>query len=134
MNNLLKNLIDFFGFDGQDGGKDEDAGEPVEDEFKNSSYNSKVVDLNKLNRSKVVVYNINTFNEVTKICDNLRQKKISLINMEKLSHEESRRVLDFVSGACYSLDGNIQKIDTNIFIVCPHNIEIIGALDTEDEI
>ena len=66
-----------------------------------------------------------------KVCDNLKKNKMILINLENISHEDARRVLDFLSGACYALDGGMQKVDANIFVICPNNIEITGDLKSD---
>ncbi|MDI6602198.1 MAG: cell division protein SepF [Thermoanaerobacteraceae bacterium] len=134
MNNILKNLMDFLGFDDQN--TEDDTEEYYKDEQipQSITHNDKVVNLHKYSRSKIVVASIHEFDDVIKVCDNLKQKKVLLVNLEKLSHEESRRVLDFISGACYALDGNIQKIDTNIFVLCPDNIEITGDFEPEEKI
>lgn len=134
MNNILKNIMDFLGFD--DTSYEDDNIENSQNEKVNARviHNDKVVNLQKYSSSKVIVVNVRKFNDVTKVCDNLKQHKVVLINLENMSHESSKRVLDFVGGACYALEGSIQKIDPNIFVVCPDNVEISGDIEYKDEI
>jgi cell division inhibitor SepF len=54
------------------------------------------------------------------------------VNLESLNKENAQRVIDFLSGAVYALDGNIQKISSGIFIVVPLNVDIMGDLKTPD--
>ena len=60
------------------------------------------------------------------ICDYLLQGKAVVLNMEGLHMEIAQRIIDFTSGAAYSLDGNLQKISNYIFIATPPNVELSG--------
>lgn len=135
MNNILKNIMDFLGFEDTNYIDNNDI-ENNESQKNNTRviHNDKIVNLQKFSYSKVIVVNVNKFNDVTKVCDNLKQHKVILINLENMSHENSKRVLDFIGGACYALEGSIQKINQNIFVICPDNIEISGDIDYKDEI
>ena len=50
--------------------------------------------------------------------------------MEGIPTETAQKIIDFTSGACYSMDGNMQKISNYIFIATPHSVELSG--DFED--
>ncbi len=131
MNNIIQNIMDFLGFDdGNTHGEDDNIEE--EDIVATTQLKDKVVDLHKYNHSKVVVINLKEYDDVIKVCDNLRKNKVILINLENISHDDGRRVLDFISGACYALDGAMQKVDANIFVVCPNNVEITGDLEADE--
>lgn len=60
------------------------------------------------------------------ICDMLLSGRAVVINMEGVQVELAQRIIDFASGACYSIEGNLQKISSYIFIVSPNNIELSG--------
>ena len=60
------------------------------------------------------------------ICDYLLQGKAVVLNMEGLHMEIAQRIIDFTSGAAYSLEGNLQKISNYIFIATPPNVELSG--------
>ncbi len=60
------------------------------------------------------------------ICDYLLSGKAVVLNMEGLHMEIAQRIIDFTSGAAYSMDGNLQKISNYIFIATPHNVELSG--------
>ena len=49
-----------------------------------------------------------------------------VVNMEGVQVELAQRIIDFASGACYSINGNLQKISSYIFIITPNNIELSG--------
>ena len=60
------------------------------------------------------------------ICDMLLSGRAVVINLEGVQVDLAQRIIDFSSGACYSIDGNLQKISSYIFIITPSNIELTG--------
>ena len=67
-----------------------------------------------------------TFEDARDICEMLLSGRAVVINMEGVQVELAQRIIDFASGACYAIDGNLQKISSYIFIVTPNNIELSG--------
>ena len=94
--------------------------------------NGKVVNINTTTQLKVVVVTPESFDEARDIAEHLKQKKPVVINLEGVEKDIARRIVDFLSGAVYSLDGNIQKISTGIFLIAPYNVGIMG--DFKDEL
>ena len=60
------------------------------------------------------------------ICDYLLSGKAVVLNMEGLHMEVAQRIIDFTSGAAYSMEGNLQKISNYIFIATPEDVELSG--------
>ena len=54
------------------------------------------------------------------------------MNLESVDRDVQRRIVDFLSGAVYALDGNIQKVSNGIFLIAPYNVGIMG--DFKDEL
>jgi len=98
---------------------------------KKQSQHSKVVNLHASNQMKVVVMQPDNFDEAQDICDHLKEKKPIVVNLESVEKEVARRIVDFLSGSVYALDGSIQKVSNNIFVIAPSNIDIMG--DYKDE-
>lgn len=92
----------------------------------------KVVNINATTQLKVVVVSPDTFEEARDIADHLKQKKPVVINLESVEKDVARRIIDFLSGAVYASDGNIQKISAGIFLIAPYNVGIMG--DFKDEL
>lgn len=98
------------------------------------SYNggrSKVMNLQANVQMEVVVIQPSTYDEAQEICDHIKSKKPSIINLEKMEHNIAQRIMDFVSGACYTLDGNMQRVTNNIFLIAPQNVDILGNFSEE---
>ena len=60
------------------------------------------------------------------ICDYLLSGKAVVLNMEGIHMETAQRIIDFTSGATYSMNGNLQKISNYIFIATPSSVELSG--------
>jgi len=85
---------------------------------------------------KVVLVEPTSYDEVQSICDDLKSKKPIIINFENMDKEIARRMVDFISGAVYALDGTIQKVSNGIVLVAPSNVDVLGnirsSIDSED--
>lgn len=78
---------------------------------------------------KLVVIEPKAFDECPKLVDNLKSKKPVIINLEKLESDTARKIFDFLSGATYALNGNVQKIANNIFVFAPENVDISASVE-----
>ncbi len=93
------------------------------------SFSGKVLSMNG-NRPAVVLFRPTSFNDSTKAADDLRDKKAVIVNLENVDKAISRRVIDFLSGCAYALDGTVNKIALATYLFCPHNMEVMGDLET----
>ncbi len=76
---------------------------------------------------KLVVIEPAGFDESPRLVDSLKDNKPVIINLEKLDSETARKIFDFLSGATYALNGNVQKIANNIFVFAPENVDISSS-------
>lgn len=89
--------------------------------------NSKVVNLSDANQLKLVVMQPNSFDDAQDVCDHLKEKKPVVINLEYADKDTARRLIDFLSGAVYGIDGHIEKVSTSIFLLVPYNVDILNT-------
>ena len=82
---------------------------------------------------KLVLIEPKSFEECPKLVDSLKAHKPIIINLEHLSTDVARKIFDFLSGATYALDGNVQKIASNIFVFAPENVDIAGGKRMTDQ-
>lgn len=82
------------------------------------------------NKQEVVLFRPGSFNDTSKAADDLRNRKAVIVNMENVDKAMVRRVVDFLSGCVYALDGDVKKIAQSAYLFCPHNMEISGDLET----
>jgi len=82
---------------------------------------------------RMVVIEPKNIEECRKLIDNLRNNKPIIINLEKVETDLARKMFDFLSGATYALKGNIQRINQNIYLFAPHNVNIKAMVDRTTE-
>ena len=93
---------------------------------------NKVVKIHTTAQLKLVVMQPETFEEARDIANHLKSKKPVVMNLEAVDRDVQRRIVDFLSGAVFALDGNIQKVSNGIFLIAPYNVGIMG--DFKDEL
>ena len=82
---------------------------------------------------KMVIIEPKNIDECRKLIDNLRANKPVIINLEKVETDLARKMFDFLSGATYALKGNIQRINQNIYLFAPRNVNIKAMVDRTTE-
>ena len=92
-----------------------------------SGFSGQVVSLG--NRQEVVLFHPSTFNDTSKAADDLRHKKAVILNMENVDKAMARRVVDFLSGCAYAVDGKVKKVAQSTYLFCPHNMDVVGDLE-----
>ncbi|MGI6609266.1 MAG: cell division protein SepF [Limnochordia bacterium] len=73
---------------------------------------------------RMAVLEPHSFDDVQVICDHLKQRRPVIVSVEALDKELSRRVIDFVSGTTYAIDGQVQRVGDGIFVFAPSNVVI----------
>ncbi len=101
---------------------DEEESEP-KPRFLNRN-NSKVVPMRR--SMEVTMIRPTSMEDSRDICDYLLAGKAVVLNMEGIHTEIAQRIIDFTSGATYSMNGNLQKISNYIFIATPDSVELSG--------
>ncbi|WP_058485442.1 cell division protein SepF [Defluviitalea phaphyphila] len=96
-----------------------------------SRSNSKIVNIHTNIQMEVVITNPQKYDEAQEICDHIKSKKPVVINLENMDHDIAQRVMDFLSGACYALNGDVQRVANNIFIIAPENVDIANNFKEE---
>jgi len=94
---------------------------------------SKVVNISAQTQMQVVLVKPDRFDNVSEIADHLRSKHAVVLNLEATNKDIARRLVDFLSGCAYALDGKIKKIAISTYIITPYNVDIIGDLLDELE-
>ena len=95
-----------------------------------TGFSGAVVNRTVGNKQEVVLFRPGSFNDTSKAADDLRNRKAVIVNMENVDKAMARRVVDFLSGCVYALDGDVKKIAQSAYLFCPHNMEILGDLET----
>ena len=94
---------------------------------------SKVVNIHTTAQMQVVLVKHDRFDNVSDIAEHLRSKHAVVLNLESTNKDVARRLVDFLSGCAYALDGKIKKIAISTYIITPYNVDIVGDLIDELE-
>ena len=92
-----------------------------------TGFSGQVVSLG--NRQEVVLFRPGSFNDTSKAADDLRNRKAVIVNMENVDKAMARRVVDFLSGCAYAVDGKVKKVAQSTYLFCPFNMDVVGDLE-----
>lgn len=98
-----------------------------------SGSESKIVNIRTGAQLQVVLVKPDRFDNVSDIAEHLRSSHAVVLNLEATNKDISRRLVDFLSGCAYALDGKIKKIAISTYLITPCNVEIVGDLLDELE-
>ncbi|MBQ7871459.1 MAG: cell division protein SepF [Oscillospiraceae bacterium] len=93
----------------------------------------RVVNINATTQMQVVLVKPDRFDQVSDIADHLRDKRALVLNLESTNKDVARRLVDFLSGCAYALDGKIKKIAISTYLITPYNVDVVGDLVEELE-
>ncbi|MBR2675235.1 MAG: cell division protein SepF [Mogibacterium sp.] len=82
---------------------------------------------------RMVVIEPKNLDECKKLVDNMRGFKPIIVNLERVETDMARKMFDFLNGATYALEGSAQKINQNIYIFAPKNVNIKAMVDRATE-
>ena len=111
--------------------ENEDGNMEIESLMSANKKQSKVVNIHTTASTKVVIIKPDDFDEATTISDNLKSRKIVVVNTTALDPKTGQRLLDFIGGACYALCGDLQQVEKGVYIISPSNIEVNNELKSE---
>lgn len=75
---------------------------------------------------EVCVIKPKSMDDAREICETLLENRTVILNLEGLDLDIGQRIIDFTSGSCYAINGNLQKVSNYIFIASPENVDISG--------
>lgn len=88
--------------------------------------NNRVVNISATTKLAVVLVKADQFNNVADIADHLKNKMTVVLNLETTDKETSKRMLDFMSGVTYAIEGKIKRVASDTYLITPLDVEIVG--------
>lgn len=131
---LMNRVMNFLGLQDEEdtaqSGRPQDAGyeetEPHVQEFR--KHRGNVVSIHAQKHIRVVLSEPRSYEEAQEIADHLRSRRPVVINLQRVRKDHAVRIIDFLSGTVYALNGNIAKLGSNIFMCTPDSVEIEGVI------
>ena len=83
--------------------------------------------------AKMILLEPRAYSEAQQIADHLKKRNTVVVNLKRVTSDQAKRIMDFLSGTIYAIKGNIQKIGSGIFLCTPNNINVQGKITDETE-
>ena len=93
----------------------------------------KVVNIHATTQLKVVLVKPERFENASEVADHLKDKRTVVLNLESTNKDVARRLIDFLSGVTYGVEGKIKKVSANTYIITPFNVDFEGDIIDELE-
>ena len=96
-----------------------------------TAFSGRVLNVNRNDaKNNIVLFRPNVFNDANAAGDELKKNHPVIVNLEGVELKTARRVVDFLSGCIYTMDGSVKKIAQAAYLFCPNNVEISGDLES----
>ncbi len=83
--------------------------------------------------SKMILLEPRAYSESQQIVDHLKNRNTVVVNLKRVTSDQAKRIVDFLSGTIYAIGGDIQKIGGGIFLCTPNNVDIQGTISDEKD-
>ena len=113
-------------------GKGDEVETTSEDEFYTMSAQEAYKD-NSSEGNKMILLEPRAYSESQQIADHLKKRNTVVVNLKRVTPEQAKRIVDFLSGTLYAIGGDLQKLGSGIFLCTPKNINVQGKMTDEEE-
>ena len=103
-----------------------------EDEFYSVSTEDAVKEADKTG-NKMILLEPRAYSESQQIADHLKSRNSVVVNLKRVTSDQAKRIIDFLSGCIYAIGGTMQKIGVGIYLCTPKNVNVQGKISDETE-
>ena len=122
--NVKSRLRGFFGGD--------EPEEKIEDEDYYTTSREEFHEQNGMAGSKMMLLEPRAYSESQQIADYLKRRNAVVVNLKRVTPDQAKRIVDFLYGTIYAIDGDIQKLGGGIFLCTPNNVVVDGKISDEN--
>ena len=83
--------------------------------------------------SKLILLEPRAYSESQQIADHLKNRNSVVVNLKRVTSDQAKRIIDFLSGVIYAIGGSMQKIGVGIYLVAPKNVNVQGKITDDSE-
>ena len=80
---------------------------------------------------KMILVEPRAYSESQEIADHLKSRNSVVVNFKRVTNDQAKRIIDFLSGTLYAIGGDLQKIGEGIYLCTPKNIDVQGEITEE---
>lgn len=103
---------------------------PITDTEDDAYENDAVVDTKG---SKMILVEPRAYSESQQIADHLKRRNSVVVNLKRVTADQAKRIIDFLSGTLYAIGGDLQKLGNGIYLCTPKNVNVEGRISDEAE-
>jgi len=85
------------------------------------------------NGSKMVLVEPRAYSESQTIADHLKGRNSVVVNLKRVTNDQAKRIIDFLSGTLYAIGGDMQKLGNGIYLCTPKNVTVDGRMSDAEE-
>ena len=111
---------------------EEDINDNGEDEFYSVSKEDALKDADKTG-NKMILLEPRAYSESQQIADHLKSRNSVVVNLKRVTSDQAKRIIDFLSGCIYAIGGTMQKIGVGIYLCTPKNVNVQGKISDDSE-
>ena len=104
----------------------------TEDEYYNMSEEEAIKEADK-SGNKMILLEPRAYSESQQIADHLKNRNSVVVNLKRVTSDQAKRIIDFLSGVIYAIGGSMQKIGVGIYLCTPKNVNVQGKISDESE-
>jgi cell division inhibitor SepF len=128
---VMNKLMDLLGLQEEEEILERQAISEYEDEepvARKNQGRGNVVSIHSQKTGRVVLCEPRSYEEAQELADHLRSRRSIVVNLQRVRNDQAIRIVDFLSGTVYALNGHISKVGSNIFLCTPDNMDIQGTI------
>ncbi|WP_058301815.1 cell division protein SepF [Gorillibacterium timonense] len=131
---VMNRVLNFLGLkEEEEGAQDKEYDQEETEDFETNPFEqrkikSNVVSIHSQKNVRVVLNEPHNYDDTQEIADHLRNRRPVIVNLQRVRPDQAMRIVDFLSGTVYALNGNISKIGPQIFLCTPDSVEIQGTI------
>ncbi len=82
--------------------------------------------------AKMVLVEPRAYSESQQIADHLKRRNSVVVNLKRVTNDQARRIIDFLSGTLYAIGGELQRLGNGIYLCTPKNVNVEGRISDEE--
>ena len=114
------------------GNKDEENNEDDNELYTSSKSSKEALKNISGDGNKMILFEPRAYSESTQITDYLKKRNTVVVNLKRVTPDQAKKIVDFLQGSIYAMNGSLQKLGGGIFLCAPNNVNIEGKITDEN--
>jgi len=85
------------------------------------------------NGNKMILVEPRAYSESQQIADYLKNRNSVVVNLKRVTSDQAKRIIDFLTGCIYAIGGDLQKLGNGIYLCTPNNVSVQGKMSENEE-